>query len=451
MLIGVLIIGVVAGLWLIRAGRRGRVIDDHPVCARCRYDLAGGATIPSTCPECGRSLCWPGTVVVGNRQCSPRKVAIGAAMVAPGALMLLLALGSLLFGTAFDSVKPAWLLSLQMRHNAPGSSAAAVAEVERRIWAKSISAASMQAIVEDLLAMQADPAAAWSPRFGDVIEEAIAAGLATPQQGTAYLLNAVRGRYSIVVRERVKPSARLATRIEVGPLRAGSDGGASIAMMIDGMTWQGVTVTAAEIAALDRVMMVDGDERAGSVTQLKSFETEDSGDLILHVMFHLEPAGFAGGATRNMLAPVPLATVSLDHVSPHTIDSAAPIEVEMDEALAQSVRDSIEVVDLRVGKAPPGKPARWILILKYTNPPIDVACDVYVRSGDAESKGWRASGIVMRANRSGNGMAQGSATIAEPGGPITVILRPNMEAAESDPLITRVWGRDIVIENVPVH
>ncbi len=56
------------GLILFIRCWRGKRIDDHPLCRRCRYDLIGTPEPRKTCPECGTDLTDSHALVIGSRK-----------------------------------------------------------------------------------------------------------------------------------------------------------------------------------------------------------------------------------------------------------------------------------------------------------------------------------------------------------------------------------------------
>ncbi len=93
----------IAWLWI---GLRGRLIDTHPRCRRCGYDLTGHACRPELCAECGSRLLVVGAVKLGHRK--PRPAFLGG-----GGLMLVIAgVGLAVMATQADpspTAKPAVL------------------------------------------------------------------------------------------------------------------------------------------------------------------------------------------------------------------------------------------------------------------------------------------------------------------------------------------------------
>ncbi|NJL31404.1 MAG: hypothetical protein HC898_07100 [Phycisphaerales bacterium] len=50
---------LLAGLVLLWRGIRGRLVDDHPYCRGCKFDLTGLPAERTACPECGHDLTVP--------------------------------------------------------------------------------------------------------------------------------------------------------------------------------------------------------------------------------------------------------------------------------------------------------------------------------------------------------------------------------------------------------
>src|SRR5690606_33120039 len=124
---------------LLALGRRGRRVDDHPWCRRCRFDLFGLPS-PTHCPECGAALSHQRAVRHGQRRRQPRVMLMG----------LLLLLGSIGY-TGFAAWritqaedwiehKPVWWLIRDL-----GSSDATIRddssdELNQRLWENALDA-----------------------------------------------------------------------------------------------------------------------------------------------------------------------------------------------------------------------------------------------------------------------------------------------------------------------
>lgn len=72
---------LLVGLATIALGWRGRVIDDHPHCRGCGFDLFKLYPAAATCPECGRALHRHGAVRIGGRAKRRGVIAAGAVLL----------------------------------------------------------------------------------------------------------------------------------------------------------------------------------------------------------------------------------------------------------------------------------------------------------------------------------------------------------------------------------
>jgi hypothetical protein len=82
----VIVAGVLAmaGLMLVFIGRRGRRVNDHPICRRCHHDLFGTAELPVKCPECGGDLDRRRAVYRGRRERRNALIVAGAIVLTTG-------------------------------------------------------------------------------------------------------------------------------------------------------------------------------------------------------------------------------------------------------------------------------------------------------------------------------------------------------------------------------
>ncbi len=204
-LLGLMAAGGVIGIGLLVVGVRGRKIDDHPVCRRCRFDLIGlpGA---ASCPECGADLSRRGAVRLGQRKRRPRVVAIGALALG---LSLLLAAGLLsvrVAGISLNTYKPVWMLTGEAVGINQNVAAAARSELLARHKASAITASQARSIADMVLARQADALAEWDPQLGVLLETLWAAGLVDDNQLNIYAKEGTR--FSLRAPSRAPQGAR---------------------------------------------------------------------------------------------------------------------------------------------------------------------------------------------------------------------------------------------------
>ena len=189
---GLIVLGVVlaAGVWLMVTGLRGRVVDDHPVCRACGFDLVGVYPDVGCCPECGGKL--------GNRttRISPRvrrRSWIVTGMAATIAA-LLVGLGTLSEETStanWNSFMPTGLLIRQAQQGSPKGVRGAVEELTLRFEAGDLVDEQIDRIKSSFLKVQRDRSRTWDPVMGDFIEVLQLQGYLTPEEYEKYLRRAI--------------------------------------------------------------------------------------------------------------------------------------------------------------------------------------------------------------------------------------------------------------------
>ncbi|HEX4797098.1 MAG TPA: hypothetical protein VH370_25120 [Humisphaera sp.] len=148
-------------------GLRGRRIDLHPVCKRCRYDLIGSPTNVVVCSECGAKLDRHGAIQKGNRRRRPAGIVLGL-------LLLFVSSGIGCHGL----VK--WAATVDWYTHKPGSwvvsdisdpdrRSRAVSELYERSDHGQLSRTDANHAVERLLKLCDGPAVRWEEDWGDFI------------------------------------------------------------------------------------------------------------------------------------------------------------------------------------------------------------------------------------------------------------------------------------------
>jgi len=136
------------GTLLVWLGRRGKRLDGHPVCRKCRYDLSGsvggGGALPEACPECGRSLAERRAVANGNRRPRPIVLTSGFVLVALGVGLLGVSAYGLYLMNGSVQNSPTWVLIAQTVYL---HDATAAEELEDRGRVGQLTAADYQQIV----------------------------------------------------------------------------------------------------------------------------------------------------------------------------------------------------------------------------------------------------------------------------------------------------------------
>ncbi len=176
------------GAVVMHAGLRGKRINDHPICRKCKFDLIGvyppestgdgGTGVSSVqtneghprCPECGRDLSRKRAVRNGARRKRP-------VVITGGALLLLLAIGvSAAWGWGransfnWNTVKPVWLLRMEAEGANDGAADAALSELIARASQGNLSASAHRALAQRAMEIQSDFDRSWRPLWGNLIE-----------------------------------------------------------------------------------------------------------------------------------------------------------------------------------------------------------------------------------------------------------------------------------------
>ncbi len=209
---------LLASIVVLGIGLRGRVIDDHPICRKCGYDLHGLPESSGRCSECGSDLKSTNAIRKGHRQRRWRMVSIGAAF----SVLMLVYLSTAAWVTTRDAdlrpYKPVWWLTMEARGKAPQR---ALAELTARLTVGKLSPGQVRSVAQLALDIQQRSAAQsdgwfssmtqgvgdvpasigqflakgappWDPAWGDFIEQAQKAGTVPPELWTRYLNQSLR-------------------------------------------------------------------------------------------------------------------------------------------------------------------------------------------------------------------------------------------------------------------
>jgi hypothetical protein len=207
------------GIELIRRGRRGYAIDDHPICRRCGFDLFGLPSGSTRCSECGRDLHSARAIMRGTRVRSGKLMLLGSALIVMSLAGTGVNVRRSLADTGTAPYMPVWLLLRDARNGNTEVSASAFAEIRRRIDANALEPDALHVIIETALDEQ-EKAATWNVAWGNLIEDLIGSRL-----GDYYLHRYLRGavRAAFFVQPRVQHNVPVQYRLSYDT-RLGSGG-----------------------------------------------------------------------------------------------------------------------------------------------------------------------------------------------------------------------------------
>ena len=460
------------GLVLLWRGLRGRRLDDHPWCRRCRYDLSGAAT-PSRCPECGAVFFSTRAVRVGRRRRRPWWTAAG--------LVLLLGAGGLAVqgshGTEWSSRKPVWLLLLEAEWGDRRATDAALLEIRDRLVKGKLSDRRVSQVTSRALDVQANLKRPWRREWGELVELARFAGKLSDGDWLAYARNAAG--FELVLSTPVRRGDPVLRKIVVHE-RIGPEAGFYL--------W-----AAHESCAIDGESVPHDAESFRRTVGCRSCLSRREQPKDHHIM----PVVWASGFPRRVIHEALGADVdleprrhrfecrwrfSVEEIAPtfsprgwyddvstppqatHLADwsavlaadfrvlpaDAVTVELVRDESLRQAVRDSIEVRSCTVRSSRRGD---WIsAIVELVDPPVVCAFDVYWRVGE---KRW----LIGRSCSNGDGPYGPVQPIArwlrerdvfQGVERIDVVLEPSRDVAVQTFGTRRIWGEPVVISDVPL-
>ena len=219
---------VLAGVVVVLRGWRGRKVNDHPHCSRCRFDLVGIYPGVRTCPECGTGL-EPARgrkgVRFGARARQRGVIACGMAIMLIAATPLGIFAYSAATGTSIVKHLPMGALELMANMGPRARADEAVVEITTRLRDQTLDQEQSKRAVALVLAFQAEETRVWTRAWADLLEGVDLKGLLTPEQAQQVLVNgikpvitarpvAARGGHAVV---EIKPVAsRLGTNQEFG-------------------------------------------------------------------------------------------------------------------------------------------------------------------------------------------------------------------------------------------
>jgi hypothetical protein len=429
-------------LWL---GRRGRLVGDHPHCRACGYDLSGLGKETTSCPECGGDLAPDKATVIGRR--TPRVACLWA-----GGLLLLFALATAVQDARMsvrawelEANRPVWWLRRQLKAAKPDRDRA-FAELRRRLDAHELWASQTTAVARDLIALQSDPAHNSSSGWVEFIATARRRGALGDAEWRWYASQAVT--YEARCRARVAQGDCLPFESEFG-LRAPRGTRLWFTHRLSKIEVSGVRL---ELPANDPLR----NDLDGTVTR--------SSGRYGHPPYELRPellarAGIkAGPQTLKLLFEVsvhddpisdesaasspPLVQKTVTCELPWTLlpPHASSVEVVQNPEVDTAVHASVGLIDDVWCKRIDGGESFLSVRLKTQIPGLHLASRLYARVGSRE---WPLGRILYRTDVSVRLPDFDAARF-------DLILRPDVDSAVHTVDVTRIWGGELVLRDVPV-
>jgi len=418
------------GAVLLTLGLRGRRIDDHPVCARCRFDLSGAPEPRTTCPECGRNVSEPKGIKIGQRRRRPRMLATGAAALTMSLLIWGVAGWGLWKGTNWNTYKPTGWLLFEARVGAPGEADAAIREVATRLaMGIRLSPAQLDEFTRVVLDHQADFSRPWGDGWGNAVDMLVDMELLSPEELAQLQRNLFW--FELETRPIVRSGEPVYTRLRV----LARNGSSLMRYVLIDSTRTLIDGVEAKVGG-GRAMLSGRGTLSDTVTM-----TLEPGQHNVEVEWRWAVVN------GPMDTPNEEEWRSTEHRAETLIiaaDADDGVGLLADESAREAIRRAIKLPKLEA--LPRGGDVSLQVGVTLDRPPKDLAFDVFVRQGDQEWKAGALTGLAGHSVASGFGPSiQG----LQPGA-VTVIFRSNEAVLRRTIDMTTAWDGELIFENVPV-
>jgi hypothetical protein len=426
------------GLFVVVRGVRGRVVDDHPLCRACGFDLIGLPVEVRTCSECGVDVSSPRAIRIGHRRRRPGMALLGLSLMAPTLIGAALLAWMKIGDVKWIEHAPYWYVARQSRTSVATDRDAALLELKRRILANQLSPAQVKPLTDAALAAQADLNVPWSAAWGDLIESAQVMGRLSGANWKQYLANAPQ--YKLVARPEVRRGDELPLRIAEAGARCGR---------------RGLYVWSETVAEEGSDLIVPRDQGIGGRSG-GSISTNGGGSTG-HVL-KLDPKLLAAAADGPKTIRVAL---KLD-ISPNQTNSQAPgvatktIHLQTTWNLVPADAPTIKLIDDPGARAAIEKATRITSIsasgsyvnlsLQFDPLPVPLAHKIILR---ADGREWPVSGIYVKANTN-SGWGTGASVKDFDADVVDVILRPDAKTALNTIDMHEYWSGEVVVKDVKV-
>ena len=430
-LIGLLLLGG----WMVSRGRRGRRIDDHPVCAKCKFDLTGRPETSRECPECGVALDGYHAIETGNRLPRLGLIYAGAMIVLLAAIPLVTSMGLSIFKIDPIRLEPlSWLLR-GLDKDRWDIQPKDFAEIVSRVKSGRLSSDDIEKVVKVALRDQADLSKTWNPQWGDLIEYLNSKGQLSAADWKTYL--AQDEPVTLEVRPNVARGDPIPFHL-FGQLRGATP-------LAPRSSFAAVTATVPG-AVFSQMAM-------GGGTEGSWFDLTENLEMKPAAWNQLKPGPqmllviFTSMASIAGLNPILFPPINCQGNWTLLPDGQQSSHLYRDEAMAAEVQKTL-YCEVEMG------PVNWQsfqLEIKAKQPPIDLAFEVAIRFAGKE---WPAadSYVYIDAHSTNGANKFGSADfLLDPkfiGQHVDVILRPSLQMAAYSVHMDKVLDHDFVVKDV---
>jgi hypothetical protein len=440
MLWSILLLLAALGVVLLIAGAKGRRVDDHPVCRKCSFDLAGVYPGASRCPECGGDVGGPGTIRRGNRKRRPGAAVVGALLVMIAAAGAGIAAWSTATAFNWNTVKPAWLL---MRELHGGGWVEAREELLQRESRGGLPPGLRRALLDHVLHVHGDAQAEWDNVWAGFLEDQWAEGNLTNTQLVRYARQAIRTS-ATMYREQARQGSVAGAVVDIEAWRVVRGANMLFVRASHGRTWlDGEPV--GEPSRTMGTLQVSRTMRYGLVHQIPIPETLEGRHPVRvagHLSLHLDDA-----------EATPLVEWTVEHeleveIVPAEMQLVEFVtDPEIDSAVRSAVRLISAAIQYRHGRMASMTHVR--VDLEIRGLPIALRHEVVAVYAGRSTR----LGMLTRSADPGGELPWTQPLLGDlrgfEGDTIDIIIRPDVAMAEMSGA-ARVWGGEIIFRDVPL-
>lgn len=429
------------GILLLFLGIRGRRCGNFPGCGSCGFDVSGIASgIDAKCPECGASL--GSNIKTGKRQTRLNMIIAGLLLMlfVSGFVAVLLRRGG---WTALNPHKPVFLLNAEVSFGGQLRTAA-LTEFTNRVASGQLKSATVNDLVQEALALQADTNQAWIPEYGSFVESAHFSGKVSDSDWKQYVLAAFRSDFEVATT--ISAGDPIALHLKAGLARTSFS-----PSFLGIITASQIKLDGKPVGIPDTAFQIQ--YKPNPFANTMQNETIDSIN-VSPGMHELEVTLKARHATdaaisRSEVKKYPIKVLPKG-TSAHSLISTA--------ALADQVKRGIKIESITLTGLKPGS-AKSDCVVTFANLPIAAAFDLIVKYKDRDgtTKDLVVASMATRA------MAANASNTASTGSEIAVSqevlnqlatagmaeieIRPNLEIAKGQTNMYEIWGQPITSQS----
>ncbi len=428
------------GLVLVWRGWRGRLVNDHPYCRACGFDLTGLSKIREQCPECGSNLLNLGAVREGLRVRRYGLLIAGLLCLLVPLLPLGMTALSQVTQVNIQHYKPVWLLRAEAMRGSTSASKAALEEITRRLGNSSIiQLAEVTTLIDETLRRQVNLNQAWEPAWGEVVEVTNGMGLLDQIRWEQYLQQAVQHSVTLIVRPQVRVGDPIPYRVQLSGARSGSKTRYWLEVKSEQPKISNLAIRGRGSMTHSSTLCTTSSGNSSSTQHLSPDEWQQLGPAPLTVPVHLE--------VRFTLQESYGKATLLQFT--HTLSATLQV-VPADQPTARAVHDPAHAVAMEkaIHSVELEEKANGELsaVIKLDRPPVGVAYQVVAHVADQP---FKLGSITVKPGGQTHYHVSGDVKLGT-ADKVDVELVPSVDVAVATVDVLEYWGEPMIFKDVPV-